>query len=250
MIAEALRDKQIDSAILGIKKVEPRPDGPILYVHPEMANTIVAELLPVFDSDYDGVRGVPGLRLGHQGNGRLTLVDASSRSTVFLQHEDKNWRPNLPSGKPGINQLWLDQNKLIHSERHTLHYWHSDWGTGSRDTRNLLLSRVLRRPKIIDRAGSSHGWANTYTHSYFDLVIESCCGDDPRDISSNLIESGLLSGIEGVDEEDFIPTPTSVNMGVGSANICVRRLSIGPCRRTPEMIKRTSEAIREGHKTS
>ncbi|WP_193518217.1 hypothetical protein [Nocardiopsis kunsanensis] len=251
VIAEALRDKQIDSAILGIKKVEPRPEGPIFHLHPEMADTIVSELLPVFDSDYGGVRGVPGLRPRRYHNGRLALADASSGSTVFLQRNHKNgrdetWRPSILYGAPGTKQIWLDQNQLTLSERHELHYWRSDLEPSASHLRDLLLSRVLRRPKIVDRAGASHGWANTFTHSYFDLVIESCCGDDPRDISSDFIESGLLSGIEEIDEKNIASSIHSVNMGFGSANICVRRLSPGPCRITPERIKGPFEEIRKG----
>src|SRR5690554_5064098 len=44
VLAGVLRDNQIDSAILGIKKIEPHPNGPVLYVHPEMANTIATGL--------------------------------------------------------------------------------------------------------------------------------------------------------------------------------------------------------------
>lgn len=83
---------------------------------------------------------------------------------------------------PSEQPLWLDANRgLREDEAEDRAYWAGERGVlmiPEAAGRDWLLSRMLRRPHLVNRTCRAHGWANTYTHDYSDLVIEYCCDDE------------------------------------------------------------------------
>ncbi|WP_405990613.1 hypothetical protein [Streptomyces sp. NBC_00986] len=237
-LTEPLRDSQLDGAVLGLQGVEPDGEQPTLDLHPVMANRIVAELLPRFDAPFGGIRGVPGLRLERAGGGWL-LVDLSSSAAVSLRHEDADWQPPLPGRERGLTAIWRDApTRLSDIERRDLAEWdegRSGWPRP--DARDLLFSRVLRRPLLVNAAGSSHGWVNTYNHYTYDIVFEWCCGVPAVDVAAELRDSGMTAPADGVDvrpSSDMEPHPERIDMG--DASIVLRCLDARWCQKGAEKI--------------
>lgn len=237
-LTEPLRDSQLDGAVLGLRGVEPDSEQPTLELHPVMANRIVAELLPRFDAPFGGVRGVPGLRLERADRDWL-LVDLSSAATVRLRHEDADWQPPLPGEERGLTAIWRDApTRLSGIERRELAEWDEGRGAWPRpDARDLLFSRVLRRPLLVNATGSSHGWVNTYTHYTFDIVFEWCCGVPAVDVAAELRDSGMTADADGVDvrpSNEMEPHPERIDMG--DASIVLRCLHADWCQNGVERI--------------
>ncbi|MFB7467217.1 hypothetical protein ACFCZ1_27585 [Streptomyces sp. NPDC056224] len=193
VLANALRDEQVDGAVLGVTGAVPTTDGLTLALHPQMAHRVIAELLPTFDSDYGGLRGVPGLRpAGHDG--AWTLRNVGDDAAIRLTHPDPEWGPRLPEDTEVLTELWRGSpTALDRREEEDLPAWYDRRGGPQPVLRDVVLSRLLRRPLLVNEAGAAHGWANTYSHAYTDLVIEWCCGRDQDDVERNLRRSGLAA---------------------------------------------------------
>ncbi|MEW2416883.1 hypothetical protein AB0953_24575 [Streptomyces sp. NPDC046866] len=193
VLANALRDEQIDGAVLGVTGAVPTPDGLVLELHPEMAHRVVAELLPAFDRGYGGLRGVPGLRLVGRA-GEWLLEDVGSPARIRLTHPDPGWTPRLPQDTELLTELWRGKPaSLDRTEAEELTLWRSGRGVPRPLLRDIMLSRLLRRPLVVNEAGAAHGWANAYSHGYSDLVIEWCCGRDRDEVERKLRRSGLAA---------------------------------------------------------
>ncbi len=106
-LAYTLRDRQLDSAVLGVQGVRLQGEQLTLRLHPIMARRIVADLLPVFDVAYGGLRGVPGLRIRYRA-GEWSLVDVRSSARVHLEGFDLRPGPKLPAVERGLTPVWRD----------------------------------------------------------------------------------------------------------------------------------------------
>lgn len=257
VLAEALRDGQLDSAVFGVTRVRPLPSFPVFHLHAGMADAVASEVLPRFEAGYGGMRGVPGLRpsLSPEGGLDLHLVGTGARIRFVSDQED--WRPALPRDVPPggrtadgedhqeVRQLWRSAEALDPLEEEELRFWNMEPSSRRKEVieRNWLLSRILRRSAIVNLAGNSHGWANTYTHSYEDVVIEWCCGEDPQYLKSKLLRSGLVVPPPGVaiDPDPDFKHPETIYFGSGRAY--VRRLS--DCDITESVAGRIRASIRE-----
>ncbi|WAL98045.1 hypothetical protein [Streptomyces sp. Je 1-369] len=237
-LTEPLRDSQLDGAVLGLRGVVPDAVRPTLHLHPVMASWIVAELLPCFDVSFGGIRGVPGLRLAHS-DGQWMLVDVSSTAAVRLKHDDPDWRPTLRERQRGMTSIWRDApTRLSRVERQEIAYWESEKvSVAYPKARDLLFSRVLRRPLLINAAASSHGWANTYNHHTEDIVVEWCCGTPATEIAADLRRSGITATAEGVDARPtYSRDPHPERIDIGDASLVLRCLNATWCRRGAERI--------------
>ncbi len=248
-LTEPLRDSQLDGAVLGIQGLYPDGERPTLHVHPLMANHIVAEMLPRFDADYGGLRGVPGLRLDRVDGDWLFVDVNSSTASVRLAHDDPAWRPSLPAREAGLTRIWQKApTRLSSIERRELTEWSwEDRAWPRPDARDLLFSRLLRRPLLVNAAGGSHGWANTYTHHTHDIVLEWCCGAPALDLAVALRRSGMTAEAEDVDirpEGDLEPHTERIDMG--AASIVLRCLDASWCRgeRGARSTQKIADAIR------
>ncbi|MGW4726031.1 hypothetical protein [Streptomyces sp. NPDC004291] len=231
-LAYALRDRQLDSAVLGVQGVRLQGEQLTLRLHPVMAGRIVADLLPVFDAAYGGLRGVPGLRVRYRA-GEWFLADVGSSARVHLEGFGLHSDPKLPTAERGLTAVWRDvPDRLSRIERDEIVSW--DTGGGYRCTtgaRDLLFSRILRRPLLVNRAGASHGWVNTYSHHDLDIVFEWCCGVEAEKLADALRASGVENTIETIDfRASFDREPHAERIDMGDASIVLRCLNASWCR--------------------
>ncbi len=195
VLANALSDRQVGAAF-GIAGVFPAPDYVTVRLHPVMASRVLWELLPRYDSAYGGIRGVPGMRMERR-DGRIVLRDLLSQARVHVV------RPGDPRSMmhtliPPEQPLWTDGNRRLHDdETQDRAYWAAERGRlvspEQAAGRDWLLSRMLRRPHLVNTTCRAHGWANTYTHGDEDLVVEYCCDDAPADLARRLRDSGMTA---------------------------------------------------------
>ena len=199
VLAEALRDRQLDGALLGFHRVEPAPDCISLYPHPAMANRVIRELLPRLDDEYYGdLRGVPGLR-ARWHRGKVILYDLTTNAQVHVIWPRRSPPVAVNLESPG-HAIWR-YDRLDTEEADGRAWWtgeaYSNPGRPSVAAevaaRDWLLSRVLRRVALVNRGASLHGFANTYSHDRGDLVVESCCGTDPSEVKRLLCQSGMAA---------------------------------------------------------
>jgi hypothetical protein len=242
VLAEALRDRQLDGALLGFHRVEPAPDGISLYPHPAMANRVISELLPRLDDEYYGdLRGVPGLRARWR-QGVIVLYDLTTSAQVHVI-----W-PGRPTSiaaalEPPSRALWrhdrLDTEEAADRARWTGEAYKNPRRPLAAEAaaRDWLLSRVLRRVAMVNRGASRHGFANTYSHHRDDLIVESCCGTDPAEIKRLLCQSGIAASPEDPLIE-ALETPPALRgeISLGShTGVTFRCLDDYECMREPGM---------------
>jgi hypothetical protein len=183
-------------AAFGVATVFPAASHLKLRLHPVMAKRVLWEMLPRDDSAYGGIRGVPGMRVEQQ-NGRIVLRDLLSQARVLIT------QPIDPISMmhrlaPTEQPLWLDDGMHLQDEEAKDRASWSAEGKSKRSiaqaaSRDWLLSRMLRRPVLVNRTCREHGWANTYTHGDVDLVIEWCCDDTPDALACHLRDSGVTA---------------------------------------------------------
>ncbi|MFF3276947.1 hypothetical protein ACFYWU_39450 [Streptomyces chrestomyceticus] len=194
VLASSFRDRQLNGALLGVRRAEPEGQSLRLALEPGMADEVIRELLPRFDHVYGGVRGIPGLRV--QGSGRqFVLRDTDSSAYVTVTRTD-GAPIRLPSARDGEVLLWKRvPGGLSRDERQEADAWANRRALVNLRTRDVLLSRILRRPRLVNRTAEPHGFANCYTHHSGDLVIEWCCGDTVETLCGNLLAHGFADGL-------------------------------------------------------
>lgn len=211
-LAEALRDSQLDGALLGIDRVEPGPLGIRLYPHPDMAKRVVRELLPRVVSEERGeILGVPGLRLRWQ-HGAFVLFDLTTGAQAHLIWP-RRVLPLAADLEAGGRALW-QHGRLGGEEEHDRVRWTGEiFGeeerrrlTADMPVRDWAMSRILRRIALVNQGSSPHGFANTYSHFQMDLIIESCCGTDPAESKRLLLQSGMTVAPSDPLRESLTPS--------------------------------------------
>lgn len=218
---DALRDGQLDGAVFGVVAAVPSADGLALRLHERMARWVVTELLPRLDEEYGGLRGVPGLRVTSDREG-LTLRDAVGGGTIRLRGVPSSWR--LPDDGDGLRYVGRIAGGAPHpAELEELHYWTRTAMAGPDPaSRDHLLSRLLRRPALVNRTGNAHGWVNSYCHQYQDLVLEWCCAPGAPEMEQSLRRSGLAEPRAGGRPEPGAPAARPGVIRLGGAEVTVR----------------------------
>ncbi|MFD9335595.1 hypothetical protein ACFWBF_14490 [Streptomyces sp. NPDC060028] len=223
-LADRLRHEQVDGAVLGFTHARPSRSGLVLGLHPATADAVLAAVVPRFDERYGGLRGVPGLRLSPQG-GEWALTRVGGEALVRLVHPRADWVPRLPDHGDGLTQLWRSHRRGVHpAEAAEVRRWGSEGGGA--ETCGRLLSRVLRRPLLVNAAGTAHGWANTYHHGRRSLVIEWCCAVGAPEMEDRLRRSGLAAPSPGTASEADGRADPPGRISLDGASLTVRR---GPC---------------------
>ncbi|MEU2086356.1 hypothetical protein ABZ569_31350 [Streptomyces albus] len=194
VLASNFQDRQLNGALLGVRGAEPERQGVKLTLEPDMADEVLRALLPRFDHHYGGVRGVPGLRV--RGNERQwKLHDAASSAQVTVTRAD-GVPICLPSARDGEVLLWKRiPGGLSHDERQEAEEWTDSPGVDDLRVRDVLLSRILRCPGLVNKTAKPHGFANCYTHHPGDLVIEWCCGDSVETLCALLLAHGFADDV-------------------------------------------------------
>ncbi|MGW4981869.1 hypothetical protein [Streptomyces mirabilis] len=194
VLASSFQDRQLNGALLGVREAGSDSQSLELTLESDMADEILRELLPRFDHFYGGIRGVPGLRI--RGNREhVVLHDALSPAQLTVTPADHR-RMRLPSAREGEVLLWKRvPGGLSHDERQEAEEWVDSKGSANLRVRDLLMSRILRCPRLVNRTAEPHGFANCYTHHSGDLVIEWCCGDTVETLCANLLAHGIADGL-------------------------------------------------------
>ncbi|WP_157171759.1 hypothetical protein [Nocardia higoensis] len=203
-LAGAFGDSQLDGALLGIQKAKPVQTGFLwLEPHPTMAYAVVHRLLPHHDHDYGGLRGVPGLRPRSLKDGLLVLADSLSTAGLVLRvPQGFSLRPAL-FNEGNYDVIWKDDPESTHeSEGRYLHTWSIPFDAAGARRRDLVLSRLLRRPGTLQRIGTTHGLAQTWSHWSRDLVIAWCCGASESEVKCQFRKSGFAEDLDGVEVDN------------------------------------------------
>ncbi|GHE64416.1 hypothetical protein [Streptomyces capitiformicae] len=242
VLASGFKDRQLNGALLGVREAKPDAQGLHLTLESEMADEFLRELLPRFDHFYGGVRGVPGLRV-RGSNERVVLHDALSAAQVTVTRTDHS-RMRLPSARDGEVLLWQRApGGLSREEGQEAEEWVDSGGSADLRVRDLLLSRILRCPGVVNRTAEPHGFANCYTHHSGDLVIEWCCGDTMETLCANLLAHGIA---DGLPRRQAIELLSRHSAHLGDRTVILNRHNSCLCGRGAAEI---AEYIRKGYES-
>ncbi|MFD7030653.1 hypothetical protein ACFWAR_21720 [Streptomyces sp. NPDC059917] len=211
-LADALTYEPTYGALLGITAVRPTASGLGIELDPRTSHQVFAALMPMFDAASGALDGVPGLRRDHRGDGGLHLRCAAGGGAIRLLPSAPAWQ--RPLSRAGAIALGYGDTPLHGVERARLDDW--DRGTAARDR---LLSRVLRRPRVLNAVGAAHGRANTYGHGRSDLVIEWDADPGIAAVERGLRRSGLAAPAPGAGPPD---PPAAGIISLGGARLVLR----------------------------
>ncbi|WAT99422.1 hypothetical protein [Streptomyces nigrescens] len=242
VLADGFKDRQLNGALLGVRGAEPESQSVKLVLEPDMADEVLRELLPRFDHFYGGVRGVADLRV--RGNERqLNLHDAASSAHVTVTRADGG-PIRLPSARDGEVLLWKRiPGGLTRDERQEAEEWTVSRGIEDLGVRDLLLSRILRLPGLVNRTAEPHGFANCYTHHAGDLVIEWCCGDTVEALCAVLLAHGFADDVPRAKSIELISQHSA---HLGDRTVILNRHGSCLYGRSAEDVV---ESIKEGYKS-
>ncbi|MFF3456301.1 hypothetical protein ACFYXH_18625 [Streptomyces sp. NPDC002730] len=177
--------------------------------------------------------------------GGIVLHDALSSARISVTCADGHaWR--LPKARDGETLLWKRaRGSLSRDEREEAEEWaESIPSVVDVPVRDLVLSRLLRRPALVNRAAEPHGFANCYTHHSGDLVIEWCCGDTVEAFCAALLAHGF---IDSLPPSEAIELPSRHSARLGGDTVILRRHSACLYGREPFRPQKITEYIREGY---
>ncbi|WBB63500.1 hypothetical protein O7599_13670 [Streptomyces sp. WMMC500] len=245
-LADAFQDRQLNGALLGVTEAHSTDRGLTIHLEPEMSREVLRAVLPRMDEEYGGLRGVPALRISWGGQ-HVALYDTLSPAHIKLSHGERAFDTLLPNAHNGEHLLWRSNpRKATKDERNEWLEWDT-WflSQGQRETRDLLFSRILRRPTLVNRAAAPHGLANCYTHHPGDLVIEWCCGDTTETLCAVLLAHNFVDGLPPEKSVELFPSLASVQFG--DSTVILRRHNT--CVLPNEMMgsRKLSELIREDY---
>lgn len=206
-LADELRDRQLGGAVFGVTGVDLRAQTPVLFLHPTMASRAISLLLPHYDDDFGGIRGLPGAR-PVLATGRLLIHDLLGEGSIELAMADgtlpprpsarldmrADWRRRTPTTDEVEERSWQESKRNPSPGKAAV--------DATPDARDLLFSRLLRRPRLVNRVAGGHGHVNSYTHGS-DLVFEWCCGVSHREMRDLLDQSGLTHRITGITPWEY-----------------------------------------------
>ncbi|GAA2409806.1 MULTISPECIES: hypothetical protein [Nonomuraea] len=238
-LCDAFRDDDgLKGKVLGLSAIRPDEDNLVLVPAHALTARLVASILPIYDADYGGVWGCPGVRLRRVGRQLWRLADIVTGASVHVVvsgHEDPASVYRL---EPKSRILWkTSPGRLTDVEEDTLRFW----GSGldhQRKERDRMLSSLMRRAMLLNAVGVTHGGANLYDHAHSDIVVEWCCGSSLSQLATKLQKSRLLArcdsskGINGTAPDDlgsvtFRPLSHEIGWADKRPRIIVRRIDLG-----------------------
>ncbi|MFG3195982.1 hypothetical protein ACGFYT_07580 [Streptomyces sp. NPDC048208] len=127
----------------------------------------------------------------------------------------------LPVARDGEVLLWKRLRGGVSSdEREEAGEWLDSKSILDLDVRDVLMSRILRHPDLVNRAAEPHGFANCYVHHPGDLVIEWCCGDSVEALCANLLAKDFT---EGLSPEKAVELHSPYAVSFGDGTVILRR---------------------------
>ncbi|MFG2619282.1 hypothetical protein ACGFXC_16905 [Streptomyces sp. NPDC048507] len=211
----------LKSGLLSITRVVPARDGLEVWLCPERARQVMALLLPRWDTVLGGLGGIVGLRPAREGSA-LRLHSLVHGGSVLIRHPDPAWAESFFARRSCSVHIWRDTPERLHEDERD---WLSepagdDAVAVAEPDRDRLLSRIIRRSRLLRAAGSGHAWSGTYSEGRRELAIEWCCATEPEDLAARLRRSGLTVGPGGVERGE------GCTLAFGGATVTMRRL---PC---------------------
>ncbi|BFU43904.1 hypothetical protein [Krasilnikovia sp. MM14-A1004] len=165
-----------------------------------ICDDLLAALLPYHDRAYGGIRGASGTRVTNTDDGWWTLHDLDTGAQVRVAAP----APAIPHRtRPGVATRacrLITAPRLTREEHRDLSYFErlaQSSPDGWLEHRNVLGSRLLRRPGLIRTIAEVHGSANIYSHSSTDVVFEWCCGPSSDDIIRACRRAGVTADLAG-----------------------------------------------------
>ncbi|MGW4234347.1 hypothetical protein ACWEF9_34630 [Streptomyces sp. NPDC004980] len=244
VLASRFQDRQLNGALLGVQEARPVSGYLELTLESAMADEVLRELLPRFDESFGGIRGVPGLRF-LPADREVVLHDALSQAHITVRRADgRAW--SLPTARDGETPLWNRTRSGLSQDEGEEARWWSESHPSLLDARmrDLVMSRILRRPALVNRAAEPHGFANCYTHHSGDLVIEWCCGDTVEAFCGALLAHGFIDGLPPTEAIE-LTSPQSARLA--GHTVILRRHSSCLYGHEPFSPRRITGYIREGY---
>ncbi|WP_435239210.1 hypothetical protein [Streptomyces sp. YPW6] len=242
VLAGSFQDHQLNGALLGIREAEPEGQSVKLTLESAMADEVLRELLPRFDHLYGGLRGVPGLRV-RGSRKRLILHDTASSAQVTVVRDDgRSFR--LPTARDSEVLLWQRFSRDVsRDERQEAKGWKNSRAIDDPRVRDLLFSRMLRSPELVNRTAAPHGFANCYTHHEGDLVIEWCCGVTVESLCATFLAHGFVDAVPRSNAIDLVSRHSA---RLGGRTVILNRHGSCLYGRNAQHI---AESIRKGYRS-
>jgi hypothetical protein len=184
-----------------IAAVTSNPTGLDIHPAPGATEHLLGAIVPYHDRQYGGIRGTSGARVTITDQGWWILRDLHTAASVRIAAPASadlrrgRYRGSSPRARRLIVAAALtteERRDLAHIDR--LAQSHPDHWQAHRD---VLGSRLLRRPGLIQRLAQAHGHVNIYTHAGMDIVLEWCCGPTSDEFSSACGKAGIVADLAG-----------------------------------------------------
>lgn len=201
VLTDAFReDLSIRGWSWAIQSVYPRHTGLDIYPVAGAEERLIGALLPRWDRRSGGLEGVAGLRAAHVCPGWWTLYSIASQASIRVAAP---WtiNPYTVTSAPAASWLRLAvttaptlsrrEREYFRWEQSTDDYPHAGWHR----ERDLMLSRLLRRPGLARVVVEPHMVANIFQHYRMDIVFEWCCGPTLDEFHTIAVRSGLTAPI-------------------------------------------------------
>ncbi|MEE1789107.1 hypothetical protein PUR71_40325 [Streptomyces sp. SP17BM10] len=176
--ATALSSRNVTFAVFGVVASSIAEDGLTLRLDPSVGTDLVTRLLLYRDVGEFAVRASPV-------HGGITMCGRSGPERITFVNDD---------GTP----LVFDPERLLPSETARVHDY-----PGGPGPHELLLSRILRRPALLNQTAALHGTVRCHARSTAALVIEWCCGDTFEALFATLLAHGVADGLPSGRPAEF-----------------------------------------------
>jgi hypothetical protein len=204
------------------------------------------------------MRGIPGARL-IRADGRLLVKDLLSDASIELRIDDKNDPPMPSQAEQGHTtaDLLLAKVRPFEREARAQRESSSNYSLGRPArpevfaARDLLFSRILRRPGILNLCSSEdHGVVNNYSHGG-NLVLEWCCGMTHQQVREKFDPTGLTHELASWADlfEEWVGSQSTVEIMVdGPHPVSLLTLRSGQSCPDQEIFERAMESITQWYR--
>ena len=197
VLADGLRDHQLNGALLGVRRAELSHQHLKLQLEPDMANEVLRILLPRFTTRTAASEEWPVCEFAAT-NGAWTSM--TRRLRPRSPSPGRMEGPFVPSARDNEVLLWKRvPGGSLRDEQQEAEDWTASRGIEDLRVRDLLFSRLLRCPELVNGTAAPHGFANCYTHHPGDLVIEWCCGESVEALCAHLLAHGFADDVPRAD---------------------------------------------------
>lgn len=185
-----------------IATVRTEPSTLDIFPTPGATEHLLGALVPYHDRQYGGIRGASGARITITADGWWILRDLHTTASVRIAAPaSADLRRARHRGSSSRSRKLITTTHLTTEERQDFAHidrlarHHPEQWQKHRD---VLGSRLLRRPAIIHQLAAAHGHANIYSHAGMDVVLEWCCGPTCDELDRAYEQAGLTADLASV----------------------------------------------------